>query len=140
MKQNSKHVIGAAVGAIMCTPLAAWATNGYFGHGKNAVGNDEDDDMYPGAEEVCNGKDDDCDGSIDEEGATGCVTYYRDLDGDGWGTDDGKCLCGPEGEYTSTLSGDCDDGDSTIYPLAPEICGDLKDNNCDGQIDEDCPP
>eukprot|EP00961_Rhodomonas_salina_P137641 1851559-Rhodomonas_salina.1 len=40
-----------------------------------------------------------------------------DLDGDGY----------------TVEAGDCDDGDSTVYPGAVEIC-DGKDNNCDGRI------
>jgi len=32
---------------------------------------------------------------------------------------------------------DCDDNDPTIHPYAPEIC-DFKDNDCDGEVDEDC--
>jgi len=43
--------------------------------------NDSDDQMYPGNFEFCSGKDNDCDGEIDEEGAIGCTTYYADVDG-----------------------------------------------------------
>ena len=39
--------------------------------------------------------------------------------------------------YT-TCNGDCDDGNAAIHPGAPEICGDLIDNNCDGKVDEGC--
>lgn len=34
---------------------------------------------------------------------------------------------------------DCDDSDSSVYPGAPEICGDRKDNDCDGVLDNGCP-
>lgn len=33
---------------------------------------------------------------------------------------------------------DCDDNDATINPGSSEVCGDGKDNNCDGVVDEGC--
>ena len=45
-----------------------------------------DSDVNPGAEEVCNDKDDDCDEQTDPEGVKGCKSYYVDDDGDNWGT------------------------------------------------------
>ncbi len=33
---------------------------------------------------------------------------------------------------------DCDDTDATVNPGATEVCGDSKDNDCDGQVDEGC--
>jgi len=98
---------------------------------------DGHDTVYPGAEEICDGFDNDCDGQVDEEGATGCTTYYRDADDDGHGlSGDSRCLCGPSGEYTATLGDDCDDGHDTVYPGAEEVCDGL-DNDCDGQVDEE---
>lgn len=95
-------------------------------------------DVHPGATEVCNGIDDDCDDLTDEEGAQGCTTYYRDHDSDSYGVSgDTKCLCSPEGEYRATQGDDCEDADDTSYPGAPEVC-DGKDNDCDGKVDEDC--
>ena len=44
-----------------------------------------DQGANPGAQEECNGSDDDCDGVTDEEGAAGSSTFYIDGDGDGYG-------------------------------------------------------
>lgn len=61
---------------------------------------------------------------------------YEDLDGDGIGGDAGiadVCNLGPG---LSLVTGDCDDGDSTVYPGAPGT-GEGLDNNCDGVVDGD---
>ena len=80
-------------------------------------GNDCDDDnpdVHPRAPELCNERDDDCDGETDEG---------LDADSDGYKS------CGDEA--------DCDDDDETIHPGAEEICGDHIDQDCDG-ADEEC--
>jgi len=72
---------------------------------------DGDDSVHPDAEELPDGVDDDCDGTIDDG------TVNHDDDGDG----------------RSEVDGDCDDEDPSIHPQAPEICDDGLDNDCDGQ-------
>ncbi len=102
-----------------------------------AVGGlDCDDDVattHPGAPELCNGVDDDCDGDVDED-LHG--SFYADTDGDGFGdpeTEQSGCAPGPARVPDST---DCDDKDAHVYPGLPERC-DGVDNDCDGQVDED---
>jgi large repetitive protein len=102
--------------------------------GYAAVSGDCDDDAsttYPEAEEVCNGVDDDCDGSVDE---ALLQTFYLDADGDGFGETEEQDACEqPEGY--AAVSGDCDDDASTSYPEAEEVCNGI-DDDCDGSVDE----
>ncbi len=103
--------------------------------GHTADGTDCDDGdpaVHPGATEACDGVDDDCDGEVDEAGASGCVTFLQDRDEDGYGTETSLCLCAPEGAFTATEGGDCDDRDPAVHPGAEEICNDGIDNDCDG--------
>jgi hypothetical protein len=98
--------------------------------------NDEDKNINPGADEYCNKIDDNCNGEIDEIGAKGCMKYYKDLDGDGYGIEgDYKCMCKPQAPYTSLLPGDCNDKKPEINIAAEEKCDGI-DNNCNGEIDE----
>ena len=123
--------------------------------------NDNDNTIYPEANEMCNLIDDDCDEEIDEFVTT---TYYLDTDGDGFGTDfttteacelplgyvsnfddcDDNALAYEDmdgdgyGAGIATACGssiwstDCNDADVSISPISPEVCGDGVDNDCQG--------
>ena len=97
---------------------------------------DTDASTYPGADEYCDGHDDNCDGTIDEDTALDASTWYADSDSDGYGdsaVSDIECSA-PTG-YVADAT-DCDDADANTYPGADEYC-DGHDDNCDGTIDED---
>ncbi len=61
--------------------------------------------------------------------------YYLDQDGDGYGRPYSNVYtCNPPAGYFDIPNTDCNDNDPTIYPVAPEVCANNKDNNCDGRI------
>ncbi len=75
---------------------------------------DTNPDVHPGADEICDGVDDnDCDG-VDDPAEI-------DHDGDGYS----KC------------TGDCDDGAPDVYPGAPDACGDGVDSDCGGDLGDE---
>jgi len=97
---------------------------------------DADVAEYPGANEYCDGDDDDCDGEIDEPASVDAYTWYADGDADGYGDAAlSQVDCYPISGYVLDAS-DCDDGDAATYPGADEYC-DGADDDCDGDIDED---
>lgn len=85
------------------------------GYDDTSCGGDDCDDsnplIHPEADELCNGRDDDCNGEIPED--------ENDWDGDSW----------------EICAGDCDDTDPMVNPAMPEICDDDIDNDCDDLVD-----
>lgn len=96
---------------------------------------ENDQSVHPGATEICNMKDDNCNGQIDENAPP--VMLWPDADGDGYyafQTGTPKIGCGSVAGYAAQ-GGDCNDHDPTVHPGATEVCN-LKDDNCDGEVDE----
>jgi len=105
-----------------------------------AVSDDQDCDdadaaVFPGAAEVCDGDDDDCDGVADDD-ATDATTWYVDDDEDGYGSEDYTLQACEQPEGWLPAAGDCDDLDPTAFPEATEVCDGI-DNDCDGVADPD---
>ena len=114
-------------GATTCPQGDGWITTG-------EDCDDGDAEIFPGADEVCNAVDDDCDQEIDEDEAVDAWHWYQDADGDGYGDPDiwtTDCER-PSGWVDVTYATDCDDTDIAVNPDADEVCNDGVDNDCDG--------
>ncbi|MEQ1501558.1 MAG: MopE-related protein [Myxococcota bacterium] len=98
---------------------------------------DCDDDLptvYPHADEICDLRDDDCDGAVDEDVPP--ATFWHDLDGDGFGSeaDQSRACAAPDPSWLS-VAGDCDDADPAVHLDATEACNGV-DDDCDGRLDD----
>jgi len=113
--------------------VQCYAPSGYVANSTDC--DDADAAINPGADEMCDDIDNDCDGDIDEESAIDATIWYQDADGDGYG-DPGvpDVECDQPTGYVSD-STDCDDTTVLVNPSADEIC-DWLDNDCDGAVDD----
>ncbi len=97
--------------------------------------------------ETCNGIDDDCDGTVDDNGTAGSlmVSCYADGDSDGAGAGGPIARCPDPSRLADPYRGcpagmtanglDCNDGNATVRPGATETCNGI-DDDCDGATDE----
>lgn len=117
-------------GALAVTTQACIAPAGYVTNSTDC--NDANAAIKPGATEVCDGVDNDCDTSIDEGVKN---TYYRDADGDTYGAlaVTTQACTQPAGYVANST--DCDDTNDSANPGGIEICDEI-DNDCNGKVDD----
>jgi hypothetical protein len=90
---------------------------------------DADPAVHPGAEEVCDGQDNNCVDGVDEGLGS---WWYVDGDGDGYGDESSAVLECEAPTGWIGLGGDCNDSNSLVHPDRPETCSDGIDADCDG--------
>ncbi|MDQ3031610.1 MAG: MopE-related protein [Myxococcota bacterium] len=98
---------------------------------------DRDPTSHPGALELCDARDNDCNGAVDDGTAMG--VWWIDRDGDTYGDEGTSSITSctfVRGRITR--GGDCDDSSDARRPGASEVC-DASDDDCDGAIDEGSP-
>lgn len=120
---------GVFLGISECAPNIDVDEDGYT---SDVDCDDEDPTINPSAAEVCDNKDNNCDGSVDE-GVT--TPYYPDVDGDGVGDSSQPIQACTAPSGTVSVGGDCNDADPAIKPGAKETCDGL-DNDCDLAVDD----
>lgn len=94
---------------------------------------DKDDEVRPGEVEVCDGKDNNCNGVVDDAAPSLYPEWYADADGDGARATGSEpileCVLEKPG-FTLSGTSDCDDSDPQNYSGNDEVC-DGQDNDCD---------
>jgi MYXO-CTERM domain-containing protein len=112
----------AAVSQRACSAPAGFVANAGDCNDANAA-------VRPGATELCNGVDDDCDLATDEGTQ---LAFYLDQDGDGFGGTSQTFGCSAPPGYVAA-PGDCNDSAPAVHPGALEVCNGT-DDDCDGAV------
>jgi hypothetical protein len=107
-----------------CTHTFSFATN------INGDCMDSEPTVFPGAPELCDLFDNNCDGDVNED--LTFVTYYIDNDGDTYGAGSAGEFCDNPGIGYTLDNTDCNDDESAINSSAIDISDDGIDQNCDG--------
>ena len=122
-EDNDNDGFGVAFGVEFCQ-------NPGFGYVlDNTDCDDSQNSVYPGAPEICDDFDNNCNGQTNEGLPT--TVYYIDNDGDTYGQGSAGDFCSDPGIGYSLLNTDCDDDNAAAYPGATEILNNGVDENCD---------
>ncbi len=129
---NTWHTINISINALPA----------HLAHGDIRL-DDQDGDGYVLNNECGFGQMGDCD---DNNAALNPATvWYKDSDNDGYGNGTSLTQCAQPAGYKlaanlTATSGDCNDNNAAVNPAATEICSNNIDDNCNGQVDENCIP
>ncbi|HJN76987.1 MAG TPA: putative metal-binding motif-containing protein [Myxococcota bacterium] len=112
-----------------------WVDDDADGYASDEDCNDDDPDINPAADEICDGVDNDCDEGIDDD-AVDAVTYWTDADEDGYGDPATEASACEAPADSVAVGDDCDDDNADNNPDGVEVC-DGADNDCDGEVDNE---
>jgi alpha-tubulin suppressor-like RCC1 family protein len=134
-RDNDADGYGTGAATQQCLDLTrdmlGFCPAGYTNVASPADCNDSVAEIRPGAGERCDGIDNDCDGTADEELL---VMQYTDADRDGYGAGTPVTACpGLPGRVTN--GDDCDDTRAGVNPAVAEVCN-AVDDDCNGVVDD----
>ena len=128
---TNKVSTSSTLGSFLVTESTSCTDADSDSYDSSTCGGEDCDDMdasiNPGAVEICDNLDNNCDGTVDEN--CDCVDSQEQSCGS---TDVGECVKGTK----TCLNGEWSSCSSSIEPVT-EICDSL-DNDCDGTVDEGC--